>query len=116
MNTAEQALDQLHALLREERDALIDLDGEALARFAQDKLSLLEYLSAEQAALESDPALRSRLAELAELHVANGALLQRRRQETTWLLQTLGVAAPSTAYGRLGGHDIQRISRNLAQA
>ncbi|MCG6117715.1 MAG: flagellar protein FlgN [Aquimonas sp.] len=116
MSTLLHALERLQALLEEERDALIRLDGEALSRFAQDKVGLLEALSAEQPAISADPNLQARLAELAELHIANGALLQRRRQETSWLLQTLGAASPATAYDPLGTRDMQRISRSLAQA
>lgn len=116
MSPVAPALDRLQALLLEEREALIRLDGAALAGHAQDKIALLAELNAELAQIELDGALQSRIAELAELHVANGALLQRRRQETSWLLQTLGAASPASAYDPMGSRDMQRISRTLAQA
>lgn len=116
MSSLLATLDRLQSVLHEEREALIRLDGEALPAFAQEKIRLLEELGAEKSAFEASGDLQARLSRLAELHVANGALLQRRRQETAWLLQTLGAAAPATAYDPLGGRDMQRISRSLAQA
>lgn len=100
-DTPDARLDALEAALHAERQALLGHDVDALVRANQDKLGALH-------ALESAPpgnASQERVAALAELNRANGALLARRRREVGWALRHLGRSETSPAYdarGRIG--------------
>lgn len=105
-------LDALAAALQAEREALLGNDVESLVDANQKKLAALQ-------ALEADPpggAAEARVAELAELNRANGALLARRRREVGWALRHIGRSENSPAYDARGriGHSAQ--GRALAQA
>jgi flagellar biosynthesis/type III secretory pathway chaperone len=97
-----QIAELLHALqetLQAERSALIANDAERIYECSENKqrhLRRLNELPAQNDALSGfTPDLRA----LAEMNIANGALIARRRQETVWTLRQLGL------YEREGGYD-----------
>lgn len=115
MTTALAIVERLATALADEREALIGGDADALMRATGDKLAMLREL--EQG---MDPAIAERIAdriaELAELNRANGALLARRRREVNWALRCLGRSESAPAYDHSGGVERARHSRNLAVA
>lgn len=101
-------LDSLAAALQAERDALVSRDAAALVDANRAKLQALQ-------ALEADPpvAQRERVAELAAMNRANGALLARRQREVRWALRHLGRAEADTGYDGRGRVAMQPRSRVL---
>ncbi len=92
-------LSALRDSLEAERAALIANDAEGIYESSESKLKSLRRLNEtaplSDALKDFTPDLRA----LAELNVANGALIARRRQETVWTLRQLGL------YERDGGYD-----------
>ena len=101
-------LDALAAALKAEREALIARDAAALIDANRAKVEAL-------AAREADPPVeaRERIAELAELNRANGALLARRQREVRWALRHLGRVEAETGYDVRGRMAVQPRSRVL---
>lgn len=92
------ALDGLAEALSLERRALIENDADLLVRANEAKLVALRAVEAAPPAIEEHP----RIAELAELNRANGALLARRHREVRWALRHLGRLEAAPAYGAKG--------------
>ncbi len=111
MSSADDIVERLAVALADEREALIGGDADALMRATQAKLDALGALEA-----GIDPGLADRVAELAELNRANGALLARRRREVNWALRCLGRSESASSYDHSGGMESMRSSRNLAVA
>lgn len=111
MSDSHAIVERLAVALADEREALIGGDAGALMRATQAKLDALGELEAGIA-----PDLADRVAELAELNRANGALLARRRREVNWALRCLGRSESANAYDHSGGMEHARSSRNLAVA
>lgn len=111
MSGAQAIVEQLAVALADEREALIGGDADALMRATQAKLDALGELEA-----GIEPGLADRVAELAELNRANGALLARRRREVNWALRCLGRSESAAAYDPSGGMERTRTSRGLAVA
>lgn len=110
MAGAHTSLERLAVALADEREALIGHDVDALMRSTRDKLAALRELEADP---REDDA--GRLAELAELNRANGALLARRRREVNWALRHLGRSESAPAYDARGRTE-RTCSRPLAVA
>jgi hypothetical protein len=110
------ALERLSAALEDERAALIALDGDALRAAGERKLAALDEVGTEAASQPDRPGLRARLRSAYEQHQGNAALLMRRRQETTWLLQSLGAISPASAYDANGGRVDAALPRRIAEA
>ncbi len=109
------ALRTLHETLEAEREALIANDADAIVRLAEAKLKNLRTLEAAPVG----PALKNFDAELralAALNVANGALIARRRQETVWTLQQLGLFQQESVYDERGGYGAAIKSRHRSLA
>ena len=111
MTDANATVERLAIALADEREALVGGDAEALMRATQAKLAALRELEA-----GIDPGVADRVAELAELNRANGALLARRRREVNWALRSLGRSESAPAYDHSGGVERARSSRDLAVA
>lgn len=112
MTDVHAIVERLAIALADEREALVGGDAEALMRATQDKLAALRGLeSGVDSAVVAD-----RVAELAELNRANGALLARRRREVNWALRCLGRSESAPAYDQSGGVERARSSRELAVA
>ena len=111
MTGAPATVERLAIALADEREALVGGDAEALMRATQAKLAALRELEA-----GIDPAVADRVAELAELNRANGALLARRRREVNWALRCLGRSESAPAYDHAGGVERACSSRALAVA
>ena len=111
MSGADAIVERLAVALADEREALIGGDAGALMRATQAKLDAL-------GGLESGigPEIADRVAELAELNRANGALLARRRREVNWALRCLGRTESAPAYDASGGVELARNTRQLAVA
>ena len=112
----EAALARLQSALDAEREALIGLDGEALRQAGESKLAALDDVGAQLQAGANRESAQPALDRAFAQHQSNAALLQRRRQETRWLLQTLGVLAPPSDYDAQGGRGGGPQSRRLAEA
>jgi hypothetical protein len=112
----EVALSALEAALEGERAALVALDSDALLRFGEQKLAALDQIGAAASGDAVPAAVESRLRLAFEQHQGNASLLLRRRQETSWLLQTLGAVAPASAYDAHGGRNDSPLPRRLAEA
>jgi len=99
---SERVLDQLAAVLAEERRALLEQDVPRLLESSQAKRTTLQVL-------EADPphGQDERLAELFEENRLNGVLLTRRRREVEVMLQCLGMNES------ILGYDAQGQSRKL---
>lgn len=110
------ALERLSAALEDERAALIALDGDALRAAGERKLAALDEVGAEAANQLDRPGLKARLRSAFEQHQGNAALLMRRRQETSWLLQSLGAVSPASAYDASGGRADSALPRRIAEA
>jgi len=110
------ALERLSNALDDERAALIALDGEALRAAGERKLAALDEVGSEAACEPDRPGLNARLRSAYEQHQGNAALLMRRRQETTWLLQSLGAFTPASAYDASGGRVGAALPRHIAEA
>lgn len=109
------ALRALYDTLDAEREALIANDADAIARLAEAKLRNLRSLETTPA----DPLLKNfdaELRSLAALNVANGALIARRRSETVWALQQLGLFEQNGGYDERGGYGAATTSRHRARA
>lgn len=111
MSSADDIVERLAMALADEREALIGGDADALMRATQAKLTALGELED-----GIEPGLAGRVAELAELNRANGALLARRRREVNWALRCLGRTESASSYDHSGGIERMRSSRNLAVA
>jgi hypothetical protein len=83
---APNSLDVLQAALEAERAALLGHDVQALVGATERKLTALRALETAAPPLDAF----ERIAALAELNKANGALLAKRRREVTWALRHLG--------------------------
>lgn len=115
MSTADATVDRLAAALEDERAALVGGDAGDLLRATQEKLAALGELEA-RADTATAERLSARIAELAELNRANGALLARRRREVNWALRCLGRTESAPAYDASGGVELARNTRQLAVA
>lgn len=107
--SANSALDGLAEALSLERRALVENDAELLVRANEAKLVALRAVEASP----PPPEARERIAELAELNRANGALLARRHREVRWALRHLGRVEAAPAYGAKGQVGIQPQRRAL---
>jgi hypothetical protein len=110
------ALERLSDALDAERAALIALDSEALRAAGERKLAALDEVGTEAVDQLERPGLRARLQDAYERHLGNAALLLRRRQETSWLLQCMGAIAPASAYDAQGGRSDSALTRHIAEA
>lgn len=115
MPTADATVERLAAALEEERAALVGGDAGDLLRATQQKLAALGELEA-RADTATAARLSARIATLAELNRANGALLARRRREVNWALRHLGRMESSPAYDASGRAERARGPRDLAVA
>jgi hypothetical protein len=106
---ATSALDGLAEALTLERRALIENDADLLIRANEAKLAALRAVEA----LPPLPADRDRVAELADLNRANGALLARRHREVRWALRHLGRVESAPAYSASGQIAAQPRGRAL---
>lgn len=100
------ALRGVREALDAERSALIGNDAEALPRIAADKSAGMRQLVVLFQDAGGIGAHADAVRELSELNVANGALLARRRRETQWVLDQLGLCERRHAYdagGRVDG-------------
>ena len=111
MSAAAATVERLATALAEEREALLGGDAAQLLCATQDKLAALRELEA-----GIEPALADRLAELAELNRANGALLARRRRELNWALRHMGRTESAPGYNASGGMALAPRMRALAVA
>lgn len=108
--------------LQQEQQALTRGDGEAVARITASKNRLVQALeqfsrSGGYAGLApaEKQALLEQLALCRQRNLANAALLDARRTQTQWLLNTLGLSS-ERSYG-VNGSSIQRIhSRSVGLA
>jgi hypothetical protein len=105
------ALQRLGDALAGERQALIDHNVEGLIRATQDKLEALRVLER-----DVPHGQEARLRELAEVNLANGALLARRRREVNWALRHLGRSESAPAYDAQGQSHTLHASRAIAVA
>ena len=107
MNTPDRSLhvaELLRALqetLAAEREALIANDAERIYECSETKMKHLRRLNDMPAQSDALKNFTPDLKALAELNVANGALIARRRQETVWTLRQMGL------YEREGGYNAQ---------
>lgn len=92
------ALDALAEALALERRALIENDADLLVRASEAKLHALRAVEG----APPPPDAHHRVAELAALNRANGALLARRHREVRWALRHLGRVEAAPAYGPSG--------------
>jgi hypothetical protein len=106
---APSALDGLADALSMERRALIENDADLLVRANEAKLAALRAVEAVPPPADA----RDRVAELAELNRANGALLARRHREVRWALRHLGRVESAPAYSASGQLDAQPRGRAL---
>lgn len=111
MPDAGSTVERLALALADEREALIGGDADRLLRATREKLAALRALETRIV-----PDLADRVAELAELNRANGALLARRRREVNWALRCLGRTESSPAYDASGAVESARNTRQLAVA
>lgn len=111
MSDSGSSVERLALALADERDALIGGDADSLLRATREKLAALHALET-----DIDPGLAGRIAELAELNRANGALLARRRREVNWALRRLGRTESAPAYDASGGVEQVLNTRQLAVA
>ena len=115
MPGADATVDRLAVALDEERAALVGGDAGDLLRATRDKLAALRELEARVDASTAER-LAGRIAALAELNRANGALLARRRREVSWALRSLGRSESAPAYDAGGGVELSHSRRRLAVA
>ena len=95
-----ELLRAVKATLESEREALIANDAERIVECSETKLKHMRRLNDLPAqGVDVLSGFTPDLRALAELNVANGALIARRRQETVWTLRQLGL------YERDGGYD-----------
>jgi len=105
MNTPDRSvqiaelLRALQETLQAERSALIDNDADRLYACSESKQKHLRRLNEMPPQSDALSGFTPELRALAELNIANGALIARRRQETVWTLRQLGL------YEREGGYD-----------
>src|SRR5271155_2686957 len=92
----EEALTELEALLREERDAIRRLDGPLVLALSNRKKAVVARLEAARA--EFDPVLSSRLRALAPSLRQNGILLAHARDIMRDALTAMRMASPGTSY------------------
>jgi hypothetical protein len=86
--------------LESEREALIANDAERIVECSETKMKHMRRLNDLPAqGVDVLSGFTPDLRALAELNIANGALIARRRQETVWTLRQLGL------YEREGGYD-----------
>lgn len=96
-------VESLRRALESERAALVDNDAEALARTAADKMACLRTAgSLFERHAEAFAAHAGELRALAELNLANGLLIARRRRETQWTLHQLGLGGRDDVYDASG--------------
>lgn len=107
--TSNAALDGLAEALAAERQALIENDADLLVRANEAKLVALRLVEASPPPAEE----HERIALLAELNRANGALLARRHREVRWALRHLGRAEAAPAYSAKGQLATQPRARAL---
>jgi hypothetical protein len=98
MMTPTAALDGLAAALAAERQALIDNNADQLVRANEAKLVALRAVEASPPPADA----HERIAELAALNRANGALLARRHREVRWALRHLGRVEAAPSYSANG--------------
>jgi hypothetical protein len=96
-----ELLRALQETLQSERGALIDNDAERIVECSESKMKHLRRLNDLPGQSNVLSGFTPELRALAELNVANGALIARRRQETVWTLRQLGL------YERDGGYNAQ---------
>ena len=95
-----ELLRAVKATLESEREALIANDAERIVECSETKMKHMRRLNDLPAqGVDVLSGFAPDLRALAELNVANGALIARRRQETVWTLRQLGL------YERDGGYD-----------
>ncbi len=109
MMSTVSALDGLADALTMERRALIENDADLLVRANEAKLVALRAVEAAPPQAHQ----HERIAELAELNRANGALLARRHREVRWALRQLGRVEAMPAYGANGQVGAQSPRRAL---
>jgi flagellar biosynthesis/type III secretory pathway chaperone len=95
------SLTALRGTLEAERAALIANDADALLRLSDLKLCNLRDVQA-TACGDDISEIGEELRALAQLNIANGALIARRRQETVWTLRHLGLYERDSAYDGRG--------------
>lgn len=115
MPGADATIERLATALDDERAALVGGDAGDLLRATSEKLAALRELEA-RADADTAERLADRIAALAELNRANGALLARRRREVNWALRSLGRIESAPAYDASGGVELARNRRQLAVA
>jgi hypothetical protein len=105
MNTPDRSvqiaelLRALQETLQAERSALIENDAGRIYECSENKQKHLRRLGEMPSPSDALSGFTPELRALAELNIANGALIARRRQETVWTLRQLGL------YEREGGYD-----------
>ena len=117
-DAAARALESLRGLrrtLEAERAALIANDADAILSLSQTKLGDLQRLEHSHDA-QVFAGFTQDLRDLAELNIANGALIARRRQETIWTLRQLGMYEGESAYDMRGGYGGALKSRRAVRA
>ena len=110
------ALPSLMQAIEAERAALVVLDGAALVRAGEAKLAALDHIAACAQNGDFQGEAQAGLQKAYELHQANADLLLRRKQETAWLLKTLGAVDPASAYDASGDRRDSAITRHIAEA
>ncbi len=110
------ALQGLMQAIEAERAALVVLDGAALVRAGEAKLAALDHIAACAQNGDFQGEAQAGLQKAYELHQANAELLLRRKQETAWLLKTLGAVDPASAYDASGDRRDSAITRHIAEA
>jgi hypothetical protein len=95
-----ELLRAVKSTLEAEREALVANDAEQIHACSETKLKHMRRLNdLPSQGVDVLSGFTPDLRALAELNVANGALIARRRQETVWTLRQLGL------YERDGGYD-----------
>jgi len=109
------SLKALRETLEAERAALIANDADTILRLSDIKLrNLRDVRATTQPKLSDDFAEEVRA--LAQLNIANGALIARRRQETVWTLRHLGLYERDSAYDERGACGSAIKSRHRTKA
>lgn len=109
---AEQHLEQLELLLRQERDALVVLDRDQIESIAQHKLHVDEALRAAVAERALDATHREQLERVRAQALSNQLLLVHAR---SCVQGVLSLFAPSSAPGYSGGRRAPGLHDNNPQ-
>jgi hypothetical protein len=114
---------RISAILRVLRDAML---SERAALILNEPMSLLKAVGEKMKVLNNLAALfdhavptaelKAELRQLAELNIANGMLVAKRRFEAIWVLRQIGATQGTSAYDAQGSATQELRRRELARA